>query len=59
MSQLNDLTYLRRREAQCRELAEKAFDPGVKRLHRDFADRYARDALALEEYLASARRATN
>ena len=54
MSQLNDLTYLRRREAQCRELAEKAFDPGVKRLHRDFAD-----ALALEEYLASARRATN
>ncbi len=36
--------YLRVREAHCRKMAEKATEPGIKRIHEDLAERYAHEA---------------
>lgn len=35
--------YYRRRERECRELAARAVDPHIRKLHLDFAERYARE----------------
>jgi len=40
-----DPAYYARRADQARELAARAIDPGVKRIHIDMASRYAEMAL--------------
>lgn len=44
----NSPDYFRAREAHCRTMAESAKDPMVKRIHTDFADRYAQQAADAE-----------
>ena len=39
-----DRDYLLRRERECREAAERATDPGIKKTHLEFAERYAQEA---------------
>ncbi|MBC7986539.1 MAG: hypothetical protein H7X93_07695 [Sphingomonadaceae bacterium] len=39
----NDRDYYRRRERECREKAQQAFDPHIRELHLEFAERYARE----------------
>jgi hypothetical protein len=41
------IDYLAKREAECRQAAESATDPAVKKVHSKFADKYA-DALKAE-----------
>lgn len=48
MADRDDLEYYRRREAQCRRLAEKASDPGIKYVHREMAANYAMKMAELE-----------
>jgi hypothetical protein len=45
----NDVEYYRRREAQCNQLAEKARDPGIKKMHRKMAATYAVKTAELEQ----------
>lgn len=52
--QKNDIEYYRRREAQCRTLAEKARDPGIKKMHRQMAATYARKKAELERHVIPA-----
>lgn len=49
MTNENDLEYYRRREAQCRKLAEKARDPAIKKMHRQMATTYAGKKAKLEQ----------
>jgi hypothetical protein len=42
MSNRSDLEYLERRRDECRVKAHTATDPGIARIHREFAERYAR-----------------
>lgn len=39
-----DFDYYARREAQAKALAERSEDPGIRRIHEDFARRYAERA---------------
>lgn len=41
MSEPNSVEYYRQREQRERELAERAFDPQIGRIHREMAERYA------------------
>ncbi|WP_374595054.1 hypothetical protein [Sphingosinicella sp.] len=45
----NTPEYTRMREAHCRAMAENAKDPGIKRIHKDLADRYAQLANEAEQ----------
>lgn len=44
MSEDNQRDYYLRRERECRDAADRATDPGVRRTHLDFALRYAVEA---------------
>lgn len=52
MTPQNDLEYYRRREVQCRSLAEKATDPGIRHAHTEMATIYARKTAELERMAA-------
>lgn len=44
MPSSNNHEYLQRRERECREAAERANDPAIRRTHLQFAQRYAEEA---------------
>lgn len=44
MSQIDERSYLLSRERLCRELAERASDPGARKAHLEMAERYAERA---------------
>lgn len=48
MSGPQERAYLERRRAEAKANAETAADPGIARIHREFAERYER-ALAEDE----------
>jgi len=45
MTNGDDQRYWQRREAQERELAERASDPVIRAIHHDLAERYARERM--------------
>jgi hypothetical protein len=44
-----ELAYLRRREAHCRLMAEKAAEPWIRACHLNLADRFARRIEAFQK----------
>lgn len=44
MSQFDERSYLLNRERTCRDMAERADDPGARKIHLEMAARYAERA---------------